>query len=169
MQLSAKGADAEVTKDSIVEALGYEPEKVQGDYVLIEEFTLTEDMERIDRSQEPNGTAYKFDAAVVTTEYSSWTAVARYVVFNSKNDGKGYNLTTGVSQTMAALQARAYKHGNLWYCFCCHGSTSDVSNIRGQASTQTFSTTSNIDAIRYISIRGTFYADTKIKIYAVRA
>ena len=54
-----------VTKDAVVSALGYEPEKPEGEYELIETITLTEDTSEIIRTQEPDGTAYKFKAFII--------------------------------------------------------------------------------------------------------
>ena len=86
MQLSAKGADAEVTKDSIVEALGYEPEKDRGDYELIEKIVLTEDVISVRRSQEPNGTPYDFHDVIVllTAQPAAKTAIVS-CTFNTGN------------------------------------------------------------------------------------
>lgn len=55
-----------VTKDAVVSALGYEPEKPEGEYELIETITLTEDTSEIIRTQEPDGTAYKFKAFIIS-------------------------------------------------------------------------------------------------------
>ena len=61
MQLSAKGADAELTKDSIVSALGYTPEKLDAGWEKIESFTISDDeTTEIVRTQEPDGTPYDF-------------------------------------------------------------------------------------------------------------
>ena len=59
------GSDATVTKDAVVSALGYEPEKPGGEYELIETIELTEDTSEIIRTQEPDGTAYKFKAFII--------------------------------------------------------------------------------------------------------
>lgn len=57
------GKDAEVTAESITTALGYTPEKETGVYEFIEAITINEnDVAIISRTQEPDGTPYKFKA-----------------------------------------------------------------------------------------------------------
>ena len=48
-----------ITKESVVDALGFEPEKPENDYKLIEEITMDEDAVFV-RTAKPDGTPYNF-------------------------------------------------------------------------------------------------------------
>lgn len=61
----ADGADAEVTAESITDALGYVPAKPEGEYTLIESITLDEDVSSVVRTQEPDGRAYNLRALYI--------------------------------------------------------------------------------------------------------
>ena len=85
MQLSAKGADAEVTKDSIVEALGYEPEKLDKGWELIDTVTISDDETvSLVLNQEPDGTAYNFKEIWVFLK-GKQNVTVMYVFLNNTN------------------------------------------------------------------------------------
>ena len=61
MQLSAKGADAEVTKDSVVEALGFVP--ASGEWELLRTLTTTEEAIEINLTKDSDGNALRLSKA----------------------------------------------------------------------------------------------------------
>ena len=69
MQLSAKGADAEVTKDSIVEALGYEPDG--GTWEKICDITLTEETQNIVIDKDNDGNAFSLKKLYAVFDFQS--------------------------------------------------------------------------------------------------
>lgn len=60
------GSDAAVTAENIQSALGYTPAKPDGVYELIETITLTEAVNSVERTTEPDGTPYAFKAVYIT-------------------------------------------------------------------------------------------------------
>ena len=86
-----KLAEAErMTSANIVGALGYEPVKPEGNYELIETFTVESKM-AIVRNTEPDGTAYKFKALRVVATYDGTGEVIQYGYFKAgTSDFAGY-------------------------------------------------------------------------------
>ncbi len=65
------GSDASVTKDNVVSALGYTPEKQPDTWTFIETATLTEATTWFNRTAKPDGTAYKFKRLHIIVESPS--------------------------------------------------------------------------------------------------
>lgn len=89
MQLSAKGADAEVTKDSIVEALGYEPEKVEGKYELIYSVTAEEELATVVAEKDMNGNAFELSHGFIVVTCPSTVTTSRNggIYWQGNDDG----------------------------------------------------------------------------------
>ena len=84
------GSDAEVTKDNVVAALGYEPAEKEGNYELIETFSVESKMAVV-RDTEPNGAPYKFKALRVIATYDGTGEVIQYGYFKAgTSDFAGY-------------------------------------------------------------------------------
>ncbi len=65
------GSDASVTRDNVVSALGYTPEKQPDTWTFIETTTLTEETTWFNRTAKPDGTAYKLKRLHIIVESPS--------------------------------------------------------------------------------------------------
>lgn len=184
MQLSAKGADAEVTKDSIVGALGFTPEKDYGNYELIETITLTEDTAAaVTRTAEPNGTAYNFSKAIIICSAMLANGVAGSYGVYINSDSKHIHMITNIqaSKTKISVYEVEIRNG------CVFGksySLADTANYHNNVeyipTANTFSgdagigtiTLQQADSINSMRISQfnsyPFASGTVFKIYAVR-
>lgn len=60
------GGQNVLTRENLISLLGYEPVKPEGNYELIESITVSDDTTTvIERTQEPDGTAYDFKKVIV--------------------------------------------------------------------------------------------------------
>ena len=163
------GSDATVTKENVVSALGYEPEKPEGEYELIETIELTEDTSEIIRTQEPDGTAYAFNAAMVTITYPA--VLSRYDYC-----GFGGNWTRKASGACAAYQVARFvccPQNGVWNMFGDYGGDGSQSVSCGQAAVNHIEYVngdfSHVNYIRFYTGDGSGYpSGTTIKIYGIR-
>ena len=180
-----KLAEAErMTSANIVGALGYEPEEKSGEWELIEEITLTEDTAAIERTAEPDGTAYNFQRMAVTfrTPFKS----SGYVnVRFSDDDLLGVYLrvnTSSASDRCAYSKAEAKQDAGYWHVYSweyLNGYSSTNASyityvLENAESYYAYSwPLSQYPQISYLHIWGnaswTMPAGTIIKIYGIRA
>ena len=164
-----KLAEAErMTSANIVGALGYEPEKVSGEWELIEGITLTEDTAEIVRTAEPDGTAYNFkgiwlfyqgltssvimvflngsseyiSTIVNNSESATYWANGKYVI-----RGRLIEVTTGGRGYLAANYGQGSRFNPAW-----------IETYAGGKST-----------VEKLRLTGTFTSGFKIVIYGIRA
>lgn len=100
MQLSAKGADAELTKDGIVSALGYTPERDYGNYELIESITTTEEVSALETTG-----AFKALFALITSPGTSANVAANITVTMSKGKNLYCYETYGIQAAKGRISA----------------------------------------------------------------
>ena len=169
-----------ITKDSVVDALGYTPEKDYGDYELIETITLTEDTDQISRTAEPNGTAYNLLKVVVTVTLPKGTAQTEGYI---KYYASGGVTSCYINGTMNSNYFQRYTSwvdasSGLLYAGSCaltlgYGSTVDSIEVDPSIYRQSGSVwmvTSGVKRIYFAKgTNNNFKAGTVIKIYAVRA
>ena len=159
-----------VTKDAVVGALGYEPEKPEGEYELIETIMLTEDTSEIIRTQEPDGTAYAFNAAMSTIALPAVQGRYDFVGFG----GNWTRKATGFSATYQVARFVCRQQNGVWDMFGYYGGAGDKSVSCGQAAVNHIeyvnSDFSHVNYIRYYTSDGSaFPSGTTIKIYGIRA
>lgn len=115
------GSDATVTKDAVVSALGYEPEKPEGEYELIETITIAAKMS-VSRDVEPDGTAYRFKALRVIADYDGTGEVIQYGYFKVASDFAcyiGYNW----------YEMDVYQRQNMWMSTMHRKSSGDAEYV----------------------------------------
>lgn len=115
------GSDATVTKDAVVSALGYEPEKPEGEYELIETITIAAKMS-VSRDVEPDGTAYRFKALRVIADYDGTGEVIQYGYFKVGSDFAcyvGYNW----------YEMDVYQRQNMWMSTMHRKSSGDAEYV----------------------------------------
>lgn len=153
-----------VTKANVVSALGYEPAEKEGTYELIETITLEEDTASIERTAEPDGTAYNFSNVAIflcssSAVTSSWVDNYLYTDDNQSiyygttipsTDNWFYQVMAHISNGFLAAQARAYTF---------------VALGNGQFTFTKEPTSSYIAKLKFLSLK----AGTTIKIYGIRA
>ena len=103
MEVAEKGSDAAVTEENIVKALGFEPEKPDGEYRLIETIKLKEDTTEIIRTQEPDGTAYHYGGFIVTINAKS-SVDNDYIKLWGENEDADYIVFGRLSSTTLYTQ-----------------------------------------------------------------
>ena len=99
-----------VTKDNIVSALGYEPEKPEGNYELIETITLTEDVKTVTRTQEPDGTPYALNGIIIVGVCPAGTTQALFQGNMTTNKGRRETLWSATGSTASTV---TYAH-SIW-------------------------------------------------------
>ena len=110
-----------VTKDAVVSALGYEPEKPEGEYELIETITIAAKMS-VSRDAEPDGTAYRFKALRVIADYDGTGEVIQYGYFKVGSDFAcyiGYNW----------YEMDVYQRQNMWMSTMHRKSSGDAEYV----------------------------------------
>lgn len=160
-----------ITKDGVVDALGYTPEKDRGGYQLIESIAISDDeTTEIIRDQEPDGTTYNFKAIWVFLQgkqnvrnsYIYLNGCNEYVGLlpaSTANDYWGHCKYKICGQMIEGGFAGGAYLGSYWQVRDTNASIAAFAN--------------NKDTIQKIKIRidssTTFTSGTKIYIYAVRA
>ena len=115
------GSDATVTKENVVSALGYEPEKPEREYELIETITIAAKMS-VSRDVEPDGTAYRFKALRVIADYDGTGEVIKYGYFKVGSDFAcyiGYNW----------YEMDVYQRQNMWMSTMHRKSSGDAEYV----------------------------------------
>ena len=180
------GSDAEVTKDNVVAALGYEPAEKEGNYELIETITLTEDTSSIVRTAEPDGTTYNFERCKVlfrTPFKSSGFVNVFFEDTDDVNTRRSYLRLndSSASGRIAYSAAEAYKCCGTWkirnHEYLVGYSTLNASNTCNIQETgpsfYEMIPVENKETIQYLKIIGnaswSMPSGTKITIYGIRA
>lgn len=139
------------------------------EYALIEETTLTEDTAEIVRTEEPDGTPYKFDGCTVTVYWGlPWSTGNRYISIGDSSTV----ITTGATTSSLFMRNTLLKVGTMWIPFGYYGSVTASSTMSGMVTGQVVRTTQDISYINKVRIYrtdgGTYPANTIIRIYAIR-
>lgn len=166
------GSDASVTKDSVISALGYEPAEKEGEYELIEEITLEEDS-MIQRTEEPDGTPYKFSKMLVKFSKPAGSAAQSGIgigtmyndvfltyIYYAHNEGKRYS-------AMESFTENGY-----WSGWRQNSSSSNVdygSAMRIGDAYLVFRQVAYYPYINRLKSTGMLVAGTTVKIYGIRA
>lgn len=157
-----------VTKDAVVSALGYEPEKPEGEYELIETITLTEDTSEIIRTQEPDGTAYKFKAFIITATGKTTTNNA--FAYWTGNDGVTVALGRFSSTNNYKTLLRGFMMGGFIFAIGSDEAGYNVKTSQCISGATKKSTYPNgyIDYIKF-STNSPMKVGTTIDLYGIRA
>ena len=169
------GSDADVTKENIVKALGFEPEKPEGEYELIEEISIDTPVWQVTRTQETDGTPYKFKSMRIEAEFpansTSTNIICQYVTANS-NVVNSYMLSAYLSGKItygiSKLLYESGKYSTGWWT-CSPGQGEYRSYYSNPADTYGISAVENPIIKYYMSAASVaLLTGTIIRIYAVR-
>lgn len=171
------GGQNVLTRENLISLLGYEPVKPEGNYELIETITLTEDMAAIERTQEPDGTAYNFKALLFqatiqpTSVSGANYTLAVLVGCGSKKLAIGY-IDNAVSTSSAlTCYGECDEHRGFANFRCANGMSNLGSNTTQRGSSNSY-LLEPFDNITYFRLRFpviSIPSGSVVKIYAVRS
>ena len=144
------------------------------DLKSVEEITLTEETEQIERTAKPNGTAYHFEKLLITADTPKTDAVGRQVVrlYVNGNTFDLYNTAYESSVTYAKRSAFLCSAENGFLKVEGINGVVNYGDEKVPMGTSTMSGTfTPTDTITKFRLKGepSFAAGTKIKIYGVKA
>ena len=159
------------TKGYVDEAVSAQHDKV---FESVEEITLTEETEQIERTAKPNGTAYHFEKLLITADTPKTDAVGRQVVrlYVNGNTFDLYNTAYESSVTYAKRSAFLCSAENGFLKVEGINGVVNYGDEKVPMGTSTMSGTfTPTDTITKFRLKGepSFAAGTKIKIYGVKA
>ena len=150
---------------------------ILGDYELIEEITVTEDLQEIERSYDLKGNMYAFRSILLISKFPKRTEgrnkITNYLVTATLNNNKSirafisYSLNEAVNETYQLIQSQ-----NGFYNMVFSDCTSNTGQLGGYPA-KISSSFELGDYIKSVNIKTTLsaniYSGTVIKIYGVRA
>lgn len=143
-------------------------------YEVIETVTTEEEISVFTRSQEPDGTAYKFDRMRVLLEIPSAESTSGIIARMQKNSNANwvyyYTNSSGITTAKRYLSCEGYKSFGYWNSETLYGGGEySLPTKTGQIPAFWQTSESKIPQIAYLYISGNLPVGTKITIMGVRA
>ena len=162
---------------AIEQAVARERMGILGDYELIEEITVTEDLQKIERSYDLDGNAYAFRSILLISKFPETAEgrnkITNYRVYVELNNNKSieafytYDLNKYNNETYQLIQNQ-----NGFYNAIFSECTSNKGHLQGYPAkvSSSFALSDYIESIRIeTTLSANIYSGTVIKIYGVRA
>lgn len=172
------GGQNVLTRENLINLLGYEPVKPEGNYELIETIAVSDDTTTvIERTAEPDGTAYDFKKIIIRVSIPAQDAAGSNYFATRINDKFFIWSPNAISKTAVYFWQQVERKNGVYEqraqdAYSGHG---EMTTFRG-ASYDTIvngiydSSTAGISKIKmYIAGGHIVPSDTKIDIYAVRS